>query len=223
MTVVLYTHLLEVHVVGQFHVLGVYLEDLQSACGVRDADVHLPVKTPWGATSQWRSVSLTSIEIDSISFYFFFKINPDDSQLVMTKNQHWMKILIKYGISNIRGLRQTQNRNCYILGLQVHWGIVPNRLRAGSMLLGLLVAAMTMTWARCFRPSMSVRSWDTMRLSTSPCVCTGQHKKMNDPKVPFSLCVVDDAVHANCKILSCCNPSITYSEQVRFVSFRMRK
>lgn len=46
MTVVLYTHLLEVHVVGQFHVLGVYLEDLQSACGVRDADVHLPVKTP---------------------------------------------------------------------------------------------------------------------------------------------------------------------------------
>lgn len=36
--------------------------------------------------------------------------------------------------------------------------VLPNRLRAGSMLLGLLVAAMTMTWALCFRPSIRVSS-----------------------------------------------------------------
>lgn len=47
---------------------------------------------------------------------------------------------------------------------------LPNLLRAGSMLLGLFVAAMTMTWDRCFRPSINVNSWDTIRLSTSPCV-----------------------------------------------------
>uniref|UniRef100_A0A6B0UY97 Putative conserved secreted protein n=1 Tax=Ixodes ricinus TaxID=34613 RepID=A0A6B0UY97_IXORI len=46
----------------------------------------------------------------------------------------------------------------------------PKRRRAASMLLGLLVAAMTITWALCFSPSMRVSSWDTMRRSTSPCV-----------------------------------------------------
>lgn len=45
----------------------------------------------------------------------------------------------------------------------------PKRLSAGSMELGLLVAAMTMTWARDLRPSISVSSWDTIRRSTSPC------------------------------------------------------
>ena len=49
---------------------------------------------------------------------------------------------------------------------------LPNRLSAGSMLLGLLVAAITITCARCFSPSIRVNSWDTMRRSTSPCVCT---------------------------------------------------
>eukprot|EP00001_Collodictyon_triciliatum_P053014 09460_2 len=44
----------------------------------------------------------------------------------------------------------------------------PKRRRAGSMLLGRLVAAMTMIWARDFRPSMRVRSCDTIRRSTSP-------------------------------------------------------
>lgn len=50
-------------------------------------------------------------------------------------------------------------------------GWLPNRRSAGSMLLGLLVAAMTITCALCFSPSMRVSSWDTMRRSTSPCVC----------------------------------------------------
>ena len=36
-------------------------------------------------------------------------------------------------------------------------------------LLGRLVAPMTMTCARDFRPSISVSSCDTMRRSTSPC------------------------------------------------------
>mmetsp|Transcript_7812 Transcript_7812/g.18419 ORF Transcript_7812/g.18419 Transcript_7812/m.18419 type:complete len:281 (+) Transcript_7812:296-1138(+) len=44
----------------------------------------------------------------------------------------------------------------------------PKRRRAASMLLGLLVAAITMTCARDLRPSMSVRSCETMRRSTSP-------------------------------------------------------
>lgn len=46
----------------------------------------------------------------------------------------------------------------------------PNRLSAASTLFGLFVAAMTITCARCLRPSMSVSSWETIRLSTSPCV-----------------------------------------------------
>mmetsp|Transcript_17166 Transcript_17166/g.41906 ORF Transcript_17166/g.41906 Transcript_17166/m.41906 type:complete len:215 (-) Transcript_17166:589-1233(-) len=44
----------------------------------------------------------------------------------------------------------------------------PKRRSAPSMLLGLLVAAMTTMWARDLRPSMSVRSCETMRRSTSP-------------------------------------------------------
>ena len=44
----------------------------------------------------------------------------------------------------------------------------PNLRRAGSTLLGRLVAAMTITCARCLSPSMSVSSWETIRLSTSP-------------------------------------------------------
>lgn len=47
---------------------------------------------------------------------------------------------------------------------------LPNRRRAASILFGLLVAAMTMTWERCLRPSIRVRSWDTILLSTSPWV-----------------------------------------------------
>ena len=39
------------------------------------------------------------------------------------------------------------------------------------MELGRLVAPMTMTCARVLRPSISVSSCDTMRRSTSPCVC----------------------------------------------------
>ena len=37
-----------------------------------------------------------------------------------------------------------------------------------SHLLGLLVAPMTMTWERAFKPSMRVSSWETIRRSTSP-------------------------------------------------------
>lgn len=40
------TDLFQVNIVSQFHVLGVNLEDLQSASGIRDADVHFPIKTP---------------------------------------------------------------------------------------------------------------------------------------------------------------------------------
>lgn len=58
-------------------------------------------------------------------------------------------------------------------------GWLPNRRSAGSMLLGLLVAAMTITCALCFSPSMRVSSWDTMRRSTSPCVC-GDRKQRWD-------------------------------------------
>mmetsp|Transcript_30127 Transcript_30127/g.84150 ORF Transcript_30127/g.84150 Transcript_30127/m.84150 type:complete len:306 (-) Transcript_30127:812-1729(-) len=46
----------------------------------------------------------------------------------------------------------------------------PKRRRAGSIELGRFVAPITMTWARLLRPSMRVRSWDTMRFSTSPWV-----------------------------------------------------
>ena len=43
-------------------------------------------------------------------------------------------------------------------------------VQTGSMLLGLFVAAITITCERDFKPSISVRSWDTMRFSTSPLV-----------------------------------------------------
>ena len=46
----------------------------------------------------------------------------------------------------------------------------PNLLRAGSMELGRLVAAMTMTWDLCLRPSINVSNWETIRRSTSPWV-----------------------------------------------------
>mmetsp|Transcript_45265 Transcript_45265/g.83999 ORF Transcript_45265/g.83999 Transcript_45265/m.83999 type:complete len:244 (-) Transcript_45265:1267-1998(-) len=44
----------------------------------------------------------------------------------------------------------------------------PKRRSAGSITLGRLVAAMTITCSFGFRPSMSVRSCDTIRFSTSP-------------------------------------------------------
>ena len=43
----MFTDLFQVDIVSQFHVLGVNLENLQSASGIRDADVHFPIKTPW--------------------------------------------------------------------------------------------------------------------------------------------------------------------------------
>ena len=43
----------------------------------------------------------------------------------------------------------------------MNWFLVAD-LRAGSMELGLLVAAITITWDRCFRPSMRVSSCDTI-------------------------------------------------------------
>mmetsp|Transcript_3097 Transcript_3097/g.8451 ORF Transcript_3097/g.8451 Transcript_3097/m.8451 type:complete len:231 (-) Transcript_3097:802-1494(-) len=47
---------------------------------------------------------------------------------------------------------------------------LPNLLNAGSMEFGLLVAPMTMMWLLFFMPSIKVRSWDTILLSTSPWV-----------------------------------------------------
>ena len=47
---------------------------------------------------------------------------------------------------------------------------LPNLLKAGSMELGLLVTAITMTWLLSLRPSRRVSSWDTILLSTSPLV-----------------------------------------------------
>ncbi|GMP88859.1 hypothetical protein CsSME_00040688 [Camellia sinensis var. sinensis] len=47
---------------------------------------------------------------------------------------------------------------------------LPNLLKAGSMLFGRFVAPITITWARDFSPSMRVKSCETIRLSTSPCV-----------------------------------------------------
>ena len=44
-----------------------------------------------------------------------------------------------------------------------------HRRRAGSIELGRFVAPMTTTCARVFKPSISVRSCDTIRRSTSPC------------------------------------------------------
>lgn len=46
----------------------------------------------------------------------------------------------------------------------------PKRRSAASMELGRLVAAITITCARLFRPSISVSSWETMRRSTYVCV-----------------------------------------------------
>mmetsp|Transcript_18659 Transcript_18659/g.53795 ORF Transcript_18659/g.53795 Transcript_18659/m.53795 type:complete len:207 (-) Transcript_18659:389-1009(-) len=46
----------------------------------------------------------------------------------------------------------------------------PKRRRAASIALGRLVAPMTTTEARCFSPSMRVRSCDTILRSTSPLV-----------------------------------------------------
>mmetsp|Transcript_2596 Transcript_2596/g.7813 ORF Transcript_2596/g.7813 Transcript_2596/m.7813 type:complete len:376 (+) Transcript_2596:1351-2478(+) len=46
----------------------------------------------------------------------------------------------------------------------------PKRRRAGSIEFGLLVAAITTTWPLDLSPSIRVRSCDTIRLSTSPCV-----------------------------------------------------
>mmetsp|Transcript_22874 Transcript_22874/g.71696 ORF Transcript_22874/g.71696 Transcript_22874/m.71696 type:complete len:265 (+) Transcript_22874:316-1110(+) len=46
----------------------------------------------------------------------------------------------------------------------------PKRRSAGSIELGRLVAPMTTTLERCLRPSMRVRSCETMRRSTSPLV-----------------------------------------------------
>src|SRR5258708_33341788 len=46
----------------------------------------------------------------------------------------------------------------------------PNRRRAGSIELGRLVAAITTTFDRALRPSISVNSCDTTRRSTSPLV-----------------------------------------------------
>ena len=53
---------------------------------------------------------------------------------------------------------------------------LPNLLSAASILLGLLVAAMTITWDLCFKPSISVKSWDTILLSTSPWVCKNENR-----------------------------------------------
>ena len=41
------TNLFQVNVISQLHVLGVNLKNLQSASGVRDANVHLPIETTW--------------------------------------------------------------------------------------------------------------------------------------------------------------------------------
>ena len=46
----------------------------------------------------------------------------------------------------------------------------PKRRRAGSMEFGRFVAAMTTMFERAFRPSISVRSCETTRRSTSPLV-----------------------------------------------------
>mmetsp|Transcript_2414 Transcript_2414/g.4917 ORF Transcript_2414/g.4917 Transcript_2414/m.4917 type:complete len:262 (-) Transcript_2414:589-1374(-) len=46
----------------------------------------------------------------------------------------------------------------------------PKRRKAGSMVLGLLVAPITTTLARALRPSIKVSICDTMRFSTSPLV-----------------------------------------------------
>lgn len=41
------TDLFQVDIVSQLHVFGVNLEDLQSASGIRNANIHFPIKAPW--------------------------------------------------------------------------------------------------------------------------------------------------------------------------------
>lgn len=67
----------------------------------------------------------------------------------------------------------------------------PKRRSAASMELGLLVAAMTMTWELCFRPSISVNSCETIRRSTSPWVC--RTKKWEVKK--YNSILDDDRAH----------------------------
>lgn len=52
--------------------------------------------------------------------------------------------------------------------ISIYLSNLPNLLNAGSREFGLLVAAMTMTWPLPFKPSMSVKSWETTLLSTYP-------------------------------------------------------
>lgn len=61
----LWTNLFQINIIRQFHVLGVNLENLQSASSVRDANVHFPIKTPWkwwGFKNTCWSVSLEIIK-----------------------------------------------------------------------------------------------------------------------------------------------------------------
>lgn len=41
------TNLFQINIVSKLHVFSVNLQNLQSASGIRDADVHLSVKTTW--------------------------------------------------------------------------------------------------------------------------------------------------------------------------------
>lgn len=43
---IIYTDLFQVNIVSQLHVFSMNLENLQSSSGIRDANVHFPIKTP---------------------------------------------------------------------------------------------------------------------------------------------------------------------------------
>ena len=73
--------------------------------------------------------------------------------------------------------------------------ISPNLRRAGSTLLGLFVAAITMTWNRCFKPSIRVKSWDTILRSTSPCVSKNEHEHEFRDQVLFVMFCSFQKVH----------------------------
>ena len=151
-------YLFQVDVVEQFHVLCVDAEDLQAPGCIRDTNVHLSVKPTYThpETHLYKQVHRLRQKHKAADKLSQVTRSLKSSHSVSQLNQVTQSTQSSHSVNQLNQVTQSIDS--------------PNLLRAPSMLLGRLVAAMTMTWALCFSPSIRVSNCETIRLSTSPWV-----------------------------------------------------
>ena len=154
---------LQIHIVVQLHVLGVDAQDLQTSSLIWDSNVNLavkPPKSPEGSINAAQEILIgAKCIIKRVKQKLMSDMTPEPA--APRKKTIFCSSYMLLDPQYHEGSCSTKQRRTQPSSLE--------KVNSVLYLLGRLVAPMTMTWDLAFRPSISVRSCETILLSTSPC------------------------------------------------------